>query len=128
MRARLSPSNFPSEGIFIGLFFSTCIIFLLFWWENSALLRNLPFLSLIFFSVVSKEGNEEEEINTKNYYGASTSSVDDSLYNTLLQKEDRIDLERFFLVEKFQRRGERKFALRRVERKREREKGDFNFF
>jgi len=27
-----SPSNFPSEGIFIGLFFPT--IFLLFWWEN----------------------------------------------------------------------------------------------
>ena len=50
-----------------------------------------------------------------------------SLRNTLLQKEGRIDLERFFLVENFQRRGERKFALRRVERK-EREKGDFNFF
>ena len=45
-----------------------------------------------------------------------------SLRNTLLQKEGRIDLERFFLVENFQRRGERKFALRRVERKRERER------
>ena len=74
LRARLSPSNFPSEGIFIGLFFPT--IFLLFG-GKTALLK--PSLS-DFFSVVSKEGNEEEEINTKNYYGASTSSVDDSLY------------------------------------------------
>ena len=43
-----------------------------------------------------------------------------SIY-TALQKEGRIDLERFFLVENFQRRGERN-ALRRVElRERERE-------
>lgn len=116
-----SPYNFPSEGIFIGLFFSTH--FSSFWWENCCLLK--PSFSLssdFFFCRFGKEGNEEE-INTKNYYGASTSSVDDSLYNTLLQKEGRIDLERFFLVENFQRRGERKFALRRVERKREREGG-----
>merc|ERR1712216_258797 len=61
-------------------------------------------------------------MGTKNYYGASTSSVDDSLYVILFFRKGRIDLERFFLVENFQRRGERKFALRRVERKRERER------
>lgn len=120
-----SPSNFPSEGIFIGLFFRQFFFFLVgklpFW--------NLPFLSDFFFCRFGKKGtkrrkNQHKKSLRREYVERRRLS----LRNTLLQKEGRIDLERFFLVENFQRRGERKFALRRVERKREREKGDFNFF
>lgn len=56
-----SPSNFPSEGIFIGLFFPT--IFLLFG-GKTALLK--PSFSLWFFFLsFRKEGNEEEEKSTQ---------------------------------------------------------------
>ena len=72
-----SPSNFPSEGIFIGLFFPT--IFLLFG-GKTALLKPSFSLSDFFFCRFGKRRERREEINTKNYYGASTSSVDDSLY------------------------------------------------
>jgi len=66
-----SPSNFPSEGIFIGLFFRQFFFFLV----------GKPSFSLIFFSVVSERRERRGgKINTKNHYGASTSSVDDSLY------------------------------------------------
>ena len=121
-----SPSNFPSEGIFIGLFFPT--IFLLFG-GKTALLKPSFSLSDFFFLSFRKEkgtkrGNQHKKLLRREYVERRRLS----LRNTLLQKEGRIDLERFFLVENFQRRGERKFALRRVERKREREKGDFNFF
>ena len=123
-----SPYNFPSEGIFIGLFFSTCIIFLLFWWEKTALLKPSFSRSDFFFCRFARRerrrGNQHKKLLRREYVERRRLS----LRNTLLQKEGRIDLERFFLVENFQRRGERKFALRRVERKREREKGDFNFF
>ena len=115
--ARVSPLEFPTrDGIKLVSSFDNFSSFLVgklpFW--------NLPFLLWFFFSVVSERRERRGEKSTQKKYGASTSSVDDSLYNTLLQKEGRIDLERFFLVENFQRRGERKFALRRVERKRER--------
>jgi len=99
-----------------------------FWWENCP--SETFLFSLIFFSVVSERRERRGgKINTKNHLRREyVERRRLSLRNTLLQKEGRIDLERFFLVENFQRRGERKFALRRVERKREREKGDFNFF
>ena len=63
-----SPSNFPSEGIFIGLFFPT--IFLLFG-GKTALLKP-SFSPLIFFFLsFRKEGNEEE----KNQHKKSTARV-----------------------------------------------------
>ena len=50
-----------------------------FWWENCP--SETFLFSLIFFSVVSERRERRGgKINTKNHYGASTSSVDDSLY------------------------------------------------
>ena len=93
--------------------------------KKTALLK--PSLSDFFFCRFERRerrgGNQHKKLPRREYVERRRLS----LRNTLLQKEGRIDLERFFLVENFQRRGERKFALRRVERK-EREKGDFNFF
>jgi len=99
-----------------------------FWWENCPS-ETFLFSLIFFFCRFGKKGtkrrkNQHKKLLRREYVERRRLS----LRNTLLQKEGRIDLERFFLVENFQRRGERKFALRRVERKREREKGDFNFF
>ena len=113
-----SPSNFH----ILSTIFSS------FWWENcpsETFLFSLWFFFLSFRKEKgTKRGNQHKKLLRREYVERRRLS----LRNTLLQKEGRIDLERFFLVENFQRRGERKFALRRVERKREREKGDFNFF
>lgn len=123
--ARFPPLISLRKAYFIGLFFRQFFFVLVgklpFW--------NLPFLSDFFFCRFGKKGtkrrkNQHKKSLRREYVERRRLS----LRNTLLQKEGRIDLERFFLVENFQRRGERKFALRRVERKREREKGDFNFF
>jgi hypothetical protein len=101
-----------------------------FWWENCpsetflfSLSLSLSLSLIFFFCRFGKKGtkrrkNQHKKSLRREYVERRRLS----LRNTLLQKEGRIDLERFFLVENFQRRGERKFALRRVERKRERER------
>lgn len=89
---------------------------------KTALLKPSFSRSDFFFLSFRKEKGTKRKCNIKKVRREYVERRRLSIY-TPLQKEGRIDLERFFLVENFQRRGERKFALRRVElRERERER------
>ena len=89
---------------------------------KTALLKPSFSRSDFFFLSFRKEKGTKRKCNIKKVRREYVERRRLSIY-TALQKEGRIDLERFFLVENFQRRGERKFALRRVElRERERER------
>ena len=118
--ARVLP---PYISLFSGLFsFDT---FFFFFGGKTALLKPSFSRSDFFFLSFRKEKGTKRKCNIKKVRREYVERRRLSIY-TALQKEGRIDLERFFLVENFQRRGERKFALRRVElreREREREKG-----